>query len=325
MRKVLIAYLTLVVVSVAIPVAYWYETKDRELVFHVDRHRTDKFFRRLEDAYYEFLKNRRLLPPQWDVSLVGTANAGPAPTLLVITPTTECTITGVEGGPFIPTQCSWSVTSTRAWANFSVQGRPAWMNAVTTSNRTPATITYNLNTSSLPVGIYEATITFNNLSAPQAPLTRAIKLTVIPKAPPPPAPATWSMTVAAAPLQYSKVDDTVTWQYVLTNTGTTPITNIQVWSLKEGETMPVGVACPYTSLGQPAMQMICSNVFRVTEADILSGAMVNTVTAKSNEAPDITQTKSVNYMPPSDLGYLLDNAGQPLCTDQTCVDKLLAK
>jgi len=238
----------------------------------------------------------------------GSAGAGPAPTLLVVTPTTECVFSGTEGGPFTPTGCSYTLTASRAQANFAVTGRPAWLTSTVASSRTPVTLTYTLAANALPPGNYQATISFSNLSAPQDPVTRTIRLTVVakvvppPPPPPPPLVASWTITATVAPAHYTVVGDTLTWQYVLSNTGQVPITGIQVTSDKGT------VTCPFTTLELPAKQMLCSHAAALTEADIVTSSITSTVTARSSEAPTITGAASANYVPTSGLSFLFEGS-----------------
>jgi hypothetical protein len=77
----------------------------------------------------------------------------------------------------------------------------------------------------------------------------------------------------------------VPYSYLVTNTGTGPLSGI-VLSDNNADAAP---ACPGSSLAAGA-SMTCTAQHTVTAAELLAGAVDNVVTAKSNEAPDATDS-----------------------------------
>ncbi len=75
---------------------------------------------------------------------------------------------------------------------------------------------------------------------------------------------------------YSAVGDTVGYQYVVTNTGTTTLSDVSV-----SDNRVAGVTCPPGSLA-PGDQETCSGTYTVTQADINAGTVTNTATATAD-------------------------------------------
>jgi len=230
-----------------------------------------------------------------------------APIQISVSPA-SCTLVG--GG-----SCTFTVTANRSWANFVITGKPIWLSTNSTARRTPATIVYTVVPNVAP-GSYEATLRFQNVSTPSQPaVARTVKLTV---AAPPPPQGSWNLTVTPAPGHYTSAGDLLTWQYVVTNTGTTQITAIGVTG------RPGPAACPFLSL-DAGQQMLCSNQQSATQADITAGSIVNSAAATGTGAPSASATGTATYVPPSGLSYLLDAQGGKLCTSDTCADFLVAQ
>ena len=106
-----------------------------------------------------------------------------------------------------------------------------------------------------------------------------------------------SMTVAKSSTTTSlSAPGTVTYSYLVTNTGNVTLTGIVLSDDNDNNDM----SCPATSLA-PSATMTCTATHTFTQAELsangsptaASGALTNIVTASSNEAPDTTDTLDI--------------------------------
>src|SRR5215216_3583229 len=82
---------------------------------------------------------------------------------------------------------------------------------------------------------------------------------------------------------------TVTYDYLVTNTGNVGLTGISLSDNNDNDDM----SCPSTTLAVGA-SMTCSATHTFTQAELdAGGTLDNTVTASSNEAPDATDDLSI--------------------------------
>src|SRR5262249_3298812 len=88
----------------------------------------------------------------------------------------------------------------------------------------------------------------------------------------------------------------VAYSYLVTNTGNVTVTGIALVD----DNVDAGVGCPQTSLA-PGATMTCSATHAFTQAeldddgspDAGSGELANTVTATSNQAPDVSSSLTI--------------------------------
>ncbi len=99
--------------------------------------------------------------------------------------------------------------------------------------------------------------------------------------------ATLSVEKTASPLYFGAVDDSISYSYLVTNTGQVPLTGISL-----SDDLAGTVSCPQTSL-DVAEQMTCTASYSISPGDFLNGTVTNTVTASSNEAPDAADSATV--------------------------------
>ncbi|PDQ36060.1 MAG: hypothetical protein B5766_02655 [Candidatus Lumbricidophila eiseniae] len=112
-----------------------------------------------------------------------------------------------------------------------------------------------------------------------------------------PAPA---MTVAKSvfPVKATTAGQTVTYSFLVTNTGNTPLSNFSFnESTFTGSGTLSAVSCPQTTLAA-GTNMTCTATYAITQADINAAAVSNTVvvTALSPQGRLLTQTSSANLV-----------------------------
>jgi len=118
------------------------------------------------------------------------------PSALQVTPVTNIASVGNPGGPFSPSSFQYQLSTNNGTVNYSISGLPTWLNVSSgsgTATVTPTTITFtiNSNANSLPIGAYNATISFSNTTNAQGNQTRNAALTVSSGGTGPPAMRTW--------------------------------------------------------------------------------------------------------------------------------------
>jgi uncharacterized repeat protein (TIGR01451 family) len=95
--------------------------------------------------------------------------------------------------------------------------------------------------------------------------------------------------VKTANADAATVGQTITYSFVVTNTGNVTITDPTV---VEGNFSGSGdlseLACPTTTALQPREDITCTATYTVTQADVNSGALTNTATVTSDVPPGVT-------------------------------------
>jgi hypothetical protein len=104
--------------------------------------------------------------------------------VLAVSPATDTTISGQQGGPFTPSAASYLVGTSDGIANYTISGVPAWLTPSATSGtayKVADTVTFTTNAAAnaLAPGTYTATISFTNTSNGQGNTTRTVNLTVL--------------------------------------------------------------------------------------------------------------------------------------------------
>jgi hypothetical protein len=106
-----------------------------------------------------------------------TATTPPA---LQVTPNTNISASGTQGGPFSPSSFSYTLSGS---VNYSIANVPNWLTPSSTSGAasssgTTVTFTVNANANSLTPNTYVNSISFNNTTNGQGNTTRVATLTV---------------------------------------------------------------------------------------------------------------------------------------------------
>jgi uncharacterized repeat protein (TIGR01451 family) len=128
---------------------------------------------------------------------------------------------------------------------------------------------------------------------------------------PPPSP---SMTVVKSSTTTSlSAPGTVTYSYVVTNTGDVPLTGISLSDNNDNNDM----SCPSTTLAVGAsMTCTATHTFTQTELDA-GGTLDNTVTATSNEAPSASDSLSIPIVQDSGMTVVKTSATTSLSAPET--------
>ncbi len=97
-----------------------------------------------------------------------------------------------------------------------------------------------------------------------------------------------SVTKSAAPATpaYGAAGNVIDYNYVVTNTGTTTLSN---WGVSDN--LIANVSCPNGSLA-PGVSETCTGSYTVTQADVDSGSVTNTATASATNPSSATVTSS---------------------------------
>lgn len=91
------------------------------------------------------------------------------------------------------------------------------------------------------------------------------------------------LTKSANPTTYNQVGQTITYTYVIKNTGTTPVGPDQFLIRDDRIGTPVNCGTGPTSIG-PNEMLTCSAVYTITQADLAVNQLVNTATASGGGA-----------------------------------------
>jgi hypothetical protein len=109
---------------------------------------------------------------------------GAAVATLLVTPSTDISSSGVQGGPFSPTSFSYSLSSSFGSVNYAISNVPSWLNVSSASGTvttTPTTITFTVNSTvanATPASTTTSAISFTNTSNSAGNQTRNATLTV---------------------------------------------------------------------------------------------------------------------------------------------------
>jgi hypothetical protein len=104
--------------------------------------------------------------------------------VLQVTPATDMSSSGAQGGPFWPAAFQYQLRATSGSVNFSISGVPSWLTAsaasgTVTTSTTTVTFTVNAGASSLASGLYgPTTISFTNTTNGVGNTTRLARLNV---------------------------------------------------------------------------------------------------------------------------------------------------
>jgi hypothetical protein len=100
-----------------------------------------------------------------------------------VSPSTNISSSGNQGGPFSPSSFQYTLKATSGTLNYSISGIPSWLTASSTSGSvgtggTTITFTVNSSANSLTPDTYTGTISFTNTTNGQGNATRTASLTV---------------------------------------------------------------------------------------------------------------------------------------------------
>ena len=111
------------------------------------------------------------------------------------------------------------------------------------------------------------------------------------------------------------VDDTITYDIVVTNTGNVTLTNVTVVD----PSATVGTCTPVQpSILAPGESMTCPASHVVTQTDVDNGSYANTATGDSNETPPADSTVTVNFVAAPSLSVLKSETSTgPYAVDDT--------
>jgi hypothetical protein len=114
-----------------------------------------------------------------------TATLTVNPPALQVTPATNISASGPQGGPFSPSSFSYILSVASGSVNYSITNVPPWLTPSSTSGTasssgTTVTFTVNANANSLTPNNYVSSINFNNTTNGQGNTTRVATLTVNP-------------------------------------------------------------------------------------------------------------------------------------------------
>jgi len=91
--------------------------------------------------------------------------------------------------------------------------------------------------------------------------------------------ATVSLVKTATPTTVHKAGDSVSYSFLVTNTGNITLTNIGITETAFSGTGTVSaITCPVTTLA-PGASTVCAATYQVTQADVDAGTVTNTATA----------------------------------------------
>ncbi|MEO3814275.1 hypothetical protein ABGB17_35200 [Sphaerisporangium sp. B11E5] len=105
-----------------------------------------------------------------------------------------------------------------------------------------------------------------------------------------------SLLKTADPGTLTAAGETITYSYLVVNTGNATLTGVTATDTSfSGTGTPPVIACPVTTLA-PQASTTCTGTYVVTQADVNSGALVNTATASGTPpaGPAVTSAPSTN-------------------------------
>ena len=98
----------------------------------------------------------------------GQESVKPSPSLLVVTPATSMAVSGMQGGPFLPTAFQYRVSASIGTISYSIR-TPSWLTASSSFGAAGAsgvtiTLTVNPTAAHLQPGVYGPGVAFTNVS-----------------------------------------------------------------------------------------------------------------------------------------------------------------
>ncbi len=159
--------------------------------------------------------------------------------------------------------------------------------------------------------------------------------------------AALSLVKSALTGGYSVPGETLSYDYLVTNTGTTTISSIAV---TDDHVAPADLSCPKSSLA-PTSSETCTGTYKTTQVDVDTGSVTNTATASGTDpqhnpvtsnqsiatvpassSPSISIDKTTNGSDGLDIplgaavtwAYRVTNSGNVTLTDVTVTDNMVA-
>jgi uncharacterized repeat protein (TIGR01451 family) len=152
--------------------------------------------------------------------------------------------------PGVPETCTGSYTATQADVDAG-----SVTNSATASGTNPQGVGIGSNSSSVTVDASDAT-------------------------------SSLSLTKSTTSTGYGAAGDTIDYEYVVTNTGTTTESDIAV-----SDNLVPSVICPSSTLA-PGVPETCTGSYQVTQANVDAGSVTNTATASAIAPPDASAVTS---------------------------------
>ena len=122
-----------------------------------------------------------------------------------------------------------------------------------------------------------------------------------------------TMTKTATDTDFSAVGDTLSYDYLVTNTG-----NVEITSLVVSDDKIATVNCPVTTLA-PTEDVTCTATYTVTQADLDAGEVINNASADGTPAGGTLTPATANETVDGTQSPALDIAKTALTTDYTAV------
>ncbi|MEU8386255.1 hypothetical protein AB0C32_44865, partial [Streptosporangium sp. NPDC048865] len=155
---------------------------------------------------------------------------------------------------------------------------------------TTCTGTYTVTQADIDAGSVVNTATASGTPPTGPPVTSAPSTATLTADPLP----TLALLKTATPATVSVAGQTVTYSYLVTNTGNVTLTGVNaVDTAFSGTGTPPAATCPVTTLA-PGNSTTCAGTYTVTQADINTGSIVNTATASGTPpaGPAVTSAPS---------------------------------
>jgi uncharacterized repeat protein (TIGR01451 family) len=230
----------------------------------------------------------------------GALNAGDVITYsFVVTNTGNMTLTNitVDEGAFSGTGTMSAVTC------------PSGAASLAPGDQVTCTATYAVTQADVDAGTLSnsATATGTPPAGTNGPITSPPSTVDLPETPLP----ALSIVKSAAPTTLSKVGQTITYSFLITNTGNVTITDAAVTDTAfTGSGSLSGVSCPPgADLLVPAAQVTCTAIYHVTQQDLDASSISNTAIASGKDPSDVVitsppSTAKVTSTAPSKLGLV---------------------
>ncbi|GAA5200871.1 hypothetical protein GCM10023322_79700 [Rugosimonospora acidiphila] len=153
---------------------------------------------------------------------------------------------------------------------------------------TTCTATYTVTPSDLATGRVSDTATAGGTTRAGATVTSAPSSATVSGS----AGASLSLTKFATPSTVTAAGQTVTYEYVVTNTGGADLNGVAVAdTVFSGTGSPPVVSCPVTAL-TPGGQTTCAGTYSITQADLDAGGVGNTAVASGTDPGGATATSA---------------------------------
>jgi hypothetical protein len=204
---------------------------------------------------------------------------------LQVTPASNITAIGNQGGPFSPTSFQYQLSSSFGSLNYAISGIPTWLNADIpsgTATTTPVIVTFSLFTAgSVPAGVHTGTISFTNTDSTHGNTTRTATLSVS---------GSLIATPASGPAPLN-----VTFQTPVQSGDTNVYTlNFTLFDSAAMSVRPTGIACTttppcYTGIASASYTYTSPGSYVATLLNTAGDAVASIPIVVSGAAPRVSQ------------------------------------